>query len=281
MTGMKQAVLHAMDLATGGDLQAAQRILEELDDPAAVRMLDLFRELTLSQMHEGRKHSFLRHEIGNALSIAQANLEGIMDGVLEPTPERYLGMRNALESVRRLLDDWLQPPKPLEENAQTIRIETFNICAMIAAQAAVIHGLAREKNVSIEYAPCVENHPECSEYIGDPQLTGQVLRNVLINAIRYSPPSGRVEIICKRASAEITLVIKDTGPGIADEDARRIFEEGYRGNASASAEGSGLGLSVVSRLLHALGGNARVLSVEGNGATFIIELPASPLPSLT
>ena len=276
-----QTLLHAMDLATVGDLEAAQRTIEGLDEPVAVRLLDLFSELTLEQTLQARKQSLLRHEMGNALSIAQANLEGIIDGVLEATPERYLGMCNALEAMGRLLDDWRRPPKRFEENAQTIQIETFNICAMIGAQAALIHGLARAKNVSIEYSPCVAHHPECSHYRGDPQRTGQVLRNVLINAVRYTPPGGHVKILCDRPDAEITLVIKDTGPGIASTDVPRIFEEGYRGKATASAQGSGIGLSVVSQLLRALGGKARVVSEEGDGATFVIELPASPLPKPT
>lgn len=275
---MIQTLLHALDLATAGDLEGGLRILNGLDDPVTVRLLDLFGELAEERRLRSRTQSMLSHEIGNALSIAQANLEGIMDGVLEPTAERYAGIRNALESVARLLDDWRRPPKKLEEKIQTIRIDNFNICAMIAAQATLIEGLARAKNVSVKYAPCVRHHPECSHYRGDPQRTGQILRNVLINAVRYTPPGGQVEIICDRPGAEITLVIKDTGPGIASEEIPRIFDEGFRGKAGGSVQGSGIGLSVVSQLLRALGGKARVLSEEGNGATFVIELPASPLP---
>ena len=274
---MIQTLLHALDLATAGDPEAGLRVLDGLDDPVTVRLLDLFAELVQERNLRIRTQSLLSHEIGNALSIAQANLEGIMDGVLEPTPERYAGMRSALESVARLLEDWRRPPKSLEEKTQTIRVENFNICAMIAAQASLIEGLARAKNVALKFSPCDEHHPGCSHYRGDPQRTGQILRNVLINAVRYTPPGGQVELLCERPEAAITLVIKDTGPGIAAEDLPRIFDEGFRGKA-ATIQGSGMGLSVVSQLLRALGGKAHVLSEEGDGATFVIELPASPLP---
>lgn len=277
---MIQTLLHALDLATAGDLEAALRVLDGLDDPVTVRLLDLFADLAKERRHRGRTQAMLSHEIGNALSIAQANLEGIMDGVLEPTPERYTGMRNALESVARLLDDRRHPPKSVEEKTQAIRVEDFNICAMIAAQATLIDGLARAKNVTVKYAPCVEHHPGCSHYRGDPQRTGQILRNVLINAVRYTPPGGHVEILCDRPGAEITLVVKDSGPGIGSEELPQIFDEGFRGKAAAAVQGSGIGLSVVSQLLTALGGKARVFSEEGNGATFVIELPASPVPQL-
>ncbi|MEO6912466.1 MAG: HAMP domain-containing sensor histidine kinase [Candidatus Baltobacteraceae bacterium] len=278
---MNQITLHALDLATAGDLDAARHVLEGLDDPVTVRLLGLIQEMAQQRLFQGRTQSMLWHEIGNALSIAQANLEGITDGVLEPTPERLEGMRNALEAVARLLDDWRDPSSAFEEQTRAVRIETFNICAMIAAQATLIDGLARAKDVSVKYSPCIEHHPGCSDYRGDPQRTGQILRNVLINAVRYTPPGGHVELICDRPDAEITLVIQDTGPGIAREELPRIFDEGFRGKASATVRGSGTGLSVVSQLLRALGGNAHVLSEEGRGATFVVELPASPLTQTT
>jgi two-component system sensor histidine kinase BaeS len=276
---MKEVYLHAIDLATAGEIETAQSALEAIDDAVANRLRDLFAELGNQRSLQQRTQSLLRHEIGNALSIAQANLEGIMDGVLQATPERYAGMHNALESVGRLVDDWRKPPRSLEEKALTIRIDDFNICAIIGAQAALIDGLARAKNVEVYYAPCGQRHSECTHFRGDPQRTGQVLRNVLINAVRYTPPGGRVEIICDRPGAEITLVVRDSGPGIKSEDIAHVFEDGYRGKTAGAVKGSGIGLSVVSQLLGALGGKARVISEEGNGATFVIELPATPLPA--
>ena len=273
-----QNALHALDLATADDLEGAQRALEGLDDPLTLRLRALFAELAAERLLATRTQSLLRHEIGNALSIAQANIEGIIDGVLDPAPERYAGIRSALETVGRLLDDWRRPPKSLEEKAHTIRIDDFNICAMIAAQASLIEGLAHSKNVSVTFAACGAHHPGCTHFRGDAARTGQVLRNILINAVRYTPPGGHVEIICDRPGAEITLVVKDTGPGITSEDLPRIFEPGYRGAAGAMIAGTGTGLSVVSQLLRVLGGKARVQSEDGGGATFIVELPAAPLP---
>ncbi|MDQ6929587.1 MAG: HAMP domain-containing histidine kinase [Candidatus Eremiobacteraeota bacterium] len=277
---MIQTVLHALDLATAGEIDEARATLVRRSDPVAERLLGLLEELAQERIAKTRTQSMLWHEIGNALSIAQANLEGIMDGVLEPTPERYTGMRSALESVAGLLDDWRRPTQMLQDKTQIAPAENFNICAMIAAQATLIDGLARAKNVSLNFAPCTELHPDCVQYRGDPQRTGQILRNVLINAVRYTPPGGHVALLCDRPDAAITLTVSDSGPGIPTEDLPHIFDEGFRGKAGGSANGSGIGLSVVSRLLRSLGGNAHVQSEEGNGATFVIELPTSQQPLL-
>ena len=276
---MTQKFLHAIDLATAGNLEGAHRALEGREEPIATRLGHLFSELGDERRRQLEIQSLIRHEMGNSLSIVQANLEGIMDGVLEPTAVRYSGMRDALEAVARLLDDWRRPSARIEQKIQTVRLDDINICAIIGAQAALIDGLASAKNVSVSYQACGLHHPECTHYRGDAQRIGQVIRNVLINAVRYTPPGGRVEIHCDRPNAEVTLVINDSGPGIGAQDLPRIFESGYRAGRTSRSEGSGLGLSVVSLILRAIGGRARVLSEEGSGATFVITLPAAPAAS--
>jgi signal transduction histidine kinase len=154
-----------------------------------------------------------------------------------------------------------------------VRVQPFNICALISAHAAAIAGLAGAKNVSIVYDPCGVLHQECMEYRGDPARVGQVLRNVLINAVRYTPPGGSVHVTCDREGNSLTLAVRDSGPGIEKEDLPHIFEAGYRGR-NTREKGSGLGLSVVSRLLSSLGGHARVESSDGSGVVFTIQLPA-------
>ncbi len=271
-TAVGESILHALDLTMLGDSEGAKALLEPLDDPFAGRLFLLICEFEQHEQARKRSLALIRHEIGNALSIAQANIEGIMDGVLPQTPERLDGIHEALTTAGRLLDDLKRSPEGLPSHA--IRIETFNICAMIAAQYATITGLAEAKNVRVLFDPCGRKHSACTKFRGDPTRIGQILRNVLINAVRFTPPGGTVHLICDHPDGELTVTVRDTGPGIDPGDLPRIFDEGYRGSNSV---GSGLGLNVVSNLLKAFGGNARVVSERNGGATFTLSLPALPL----
>jgi signal transduction histidine kinase len=268
-------VLHALDLAMAGDWPRARAAIQDAEGPIAGRLAILLRDIECAEAASERKIKEFRHEIGNALSIAQANIEGLIDGALEATPARYAGIYEALRDADYLLDDLRRAPR--DRTNSTIVIDTFDICGLLKAQCAAIQGLAEAKDVRILYDPCGRPHDDCSHFRGDATRVDQVLRNVLINAVRYTPPGGLVDISCRHKDAELSISVRDSGPGIAPGDLPHIFEEGFRSN-SAPAAGSGLGLNVVETLLKALGGNARVANRDGAGATFIVSLPATPLP---
>lgn len=102
---MNAAVLHALDLAAARNWRAAASALDALDDPVATRLRAFLLELEGTDAARARSDAKVRHEIGNALAIVQANLEGVIDGVLEPTAERLSGMRAALASAGALLEE--------------------------------------------------------------------------------------------------------------------------------------------------------------------------------
>lgn len=269
------ALIHAIDLALAGDYDGAKAAIEPLHGDLPGHFFLLVCEAEQREVGHKRALSVSRHEIGNALSIAQANVEGIIDGVLDDTATRMLGIRDALTTAGALLDNLTNSPRG--DGPSDVRIETFNVCAVIDAQAALIAGLAAKKNVRLVYEPCDKTHGDCAAFRGDPERVGQILRNILLNAVRYTPPGGLVELECDRPAGELTVGVTDTGPGISKHDAEHIFESGYRGEQGANgAPGSGIGLSVVSGLLRALGGEVRVVSEHATGATFTVKLPAAP-----
>jgi len=271
-TSRNQAVLHAIDLATLGDIDAAKRELEMLDGPVAGRLLLLLIESEDRQERERRARAVLRHEVGNALSIVQSNIEGILDGVLAPDRRRLEGIREAVVDAGRLIGEAKSGPMLGERTQTTIRLATFNICALIGAHCAAAAGLAESKGIRIEYATCGVRRTACENYYGDATRVGQILRNILVNAVRYTPPGGIVALHCDQAGANLLVQISDTGPGIGFEDLDRVFEAGFRGG-NADTAGSGLGLAVVRRLTDELGGEVEVISQPGVGATFRIALP--------
>ena len=274
---MSQAtLLHAMDLASMQEWDASKALLQGMTDPIAGRFFLLVCELERQAQRRERHATTVRHEVGNALTIAQANIEGIADGILPATPERLDGILASISSAGSIIDGFASTTNR-DGVGEVIRIETLNICALIAAHAAAIDGLARAKNVAVVYDPCGQQITSCESFRGDPSRIGQMLRNVLLNAVRYTPPGGSVEIRCDNPGSEITLVVTDSGIGIADDDAAHLFEAGFRGSNTNETGGSGIGLNVVEKILQSLGGTAKIRGEQGKGTAFTIVLPTIPL----
>jgi two-component system OmpR family sensor kinase len=101
----------------------------------------------------------------------------------------------------------------------------------------------------------------------------RLISNLLDNAIKYTPTGGQVSIFLeKRNDSPVVLRVSDTGAGIDEEETERIFERFYRGDASRSTEGSGLGLSLARAIARAHGGDITVESGAGKGSIFTVTL---------
>jgi len=108
---------------------------------------------------------------------------------------------------------------------------------------------------------------------GDPDLIGQVVINLLTNALKYTPAGGRISITASEDAATVKISVTDTGPGIAPEELRRIFQQFYRVGGTAAKEGAGLGLTIVKYIVNLHGGHIDAQSRLGEGATFSVLLP--------
>ena len=102
----------------------------------------------------------------------------------------------------------------------------------------------------------------------------QAIANVIDNAVKYTPPGGRVEVFTRTDGQEVVLEVADNGPGIPEAEKLRIWERLYRGDQSRSETGLGLGLSVVRAIVEAHQGSAAVHNRDGGGSVFTIQLPA-------
>lgn len=116
----------------------------------------------------------------------------------------------------------------------------------------------------------------------DPKFMHEILTNLISNAVKYTPPRGRVGVRAAVRGREAVITVRDTGVGIPDRETRHIFEKFFRGEnvAGTEIEGTGLGLHVAERMAQAMGGSITFHSKEGAGSTFMIVLPlhtATPL----
>src|SRR5207253_1831041 len=100
-----------------------------------------------------------------------------------------------------------------------------------------------------------------------------VVGNLLTNAAKFSPAGSPIAVVARRDGSVCRLSVTDRGPGIAPEDQERIFDRFYRGTATRSTRGTGIGLSIVRASLEAVGGSVSVRSALGEGSTFEVTLP--------
>ncbi len=109
--------------------------------------------------------------------------------------------------------------------------------------------------------------------LGDPDALTQVLLILLDNALKFTPPDGTVAVSIAVHEADVSIAVRDTGPGIAPEALPHIFERFYQGDAARTGSGAGLGLAIAQALMEGQGGTLRVTSVQGQGSTFTVTLP--------
>ena len=109
----------------------------------------------------------------------------------------------------------------------------------------------------------------------DAEGLGRVLDNLVDNAIKYTPPGGRITVRWQATPQQVALEIEDTGIGIPEQDLSRVFERFYRVDQARSRElgGTGLGLAIVKHMVQAMNGTVAVTSAVGTGTTFRITLP--------
>ena len=115
---------------------------------------------------------------------------------------------------------------------------------------------------------------ETVTYSSNPEMLSHVWENLLGNAIKFCPPHGGViRVACRRDADGVSVTVSDNGAGMDEETKKHIFEAFYQGDSSHKAEGNGLGLSLVRRIVDLHGGRCEVISEPGKGATFTVTLP--------
>lgn len=216
------------------------------------------------------------HEIRNHLAVAIANVEAFRDGMLEPSPQRLSSVLQALGEVENLLGELtpgqMAPQAVLGTNAQRI-----NVCDVITNEVRAFEAAAAEHEITFRVQQCTAHAPACVNFTGDPVRVGEIVNNVVSNAMRYTPRGGEIDVDCRPSGGILTLTVTDGGPGVRSDELGKIFEAGFRGAASAGTIGSGEGLALVKRFVEEQGGTVLVENIADRGARFTVRLPGMPV----
>ena len=212
----------------------------------------------------------LVHDIRNRLSVARANIEAFIDGKLVPSTDRLKSVLQTLDQLNALLDK-VGPDRGLE------RLEPqpneVDICEVLDREYLAAEAVATKKGVSFSVARCPVPTYECRHFVGDPVRIGQIVSNVLSNAIKFTPGGGSVLVDCSRRANQLEITVNDSGPGLQPGEADRIFARGIRGAASKGVAGSGYGLAIAKEFVEAHGGSIEASPDVPGGASFVVKLP--------
>jgi signal transduction histidine kinase len=230
---------------------------------------------TLSAVETTRRRllSDLAHEMRTPLATIDAYLEGIEDGVASADAPTLGVLREQTHRLSRLAEDVTAVSQAEEDQLQLSR-RTLDPAELVTGAAHAASPRFEAKGVTLAtgiapYVPPVD---------GDADRLGQVLANLLDNALRLTPAGGRVTVQAQPAEGGVQIEVSDTGSGIASEHLDHLFERFYRVDTARDREhgGSGIGLTISKALVQAHGGRISARSPgPGGGATFRVWLPSA------
>ncbi len=213
----------------------------------------------------------ISHELRTPLTAIKGSMEGLMDGVLSPTPETFQNIYQEADRLQRLVAD-LQEISRVEAGSISLKLASCDMTPLIEYVTQRLHPQFDDKGVSLQ----VDLPTALPQVLIDEDRISQVLINLLGNALQYTPEGGEVSLIGRQAGKELQVTVKDTGIGIPVEHLQHLFTRFYRVDKSRSRAGggSGIGLTIAKHLVEAHGGHIWAESKgPGKGSSFTFSLP--------
>ena len=236
----------------------------------------VFHDLTRLKQLERQREEFVAnvsHELRTPLSLIKGYTETLLDGARDnpEVAERFLKIIERNTQRLDLLIQDLLTISALESGRTKLDFQPVHLHALAEKVLNFLHTKAENKNVTL-----VNEVPDLT-VSGDANRLDQVLANLVDNAVKYGRADGRVVVGGKkRVDGRLEMFVRDDGPGIPPEAIDRVFERFYRVDKARSRDqgGTGLGLAIVKHIVQAHGGEVRVESELGQGATFYFTLAA-------
>ncbi len=230
---------------------------------------DMARSLEASEQWKKQIISDTAHELRTPVSLIMGNLEMMLEGVYQADEKRLRSLYNESSLLAELIKD-LQVLANAESGTTSLEHEEFDPDDLIRISADGFLPVAREKNIRLS--------TECrgeGMIRGDRRKIHQVIKNLLSNAVRYTPGEGTITLRSYRKGSSFILEVEDTGPGVPEQERLRIFDRFYRIDKSRNREdgGAGLGLAISKAIIEMHKGEISVGNGPSGGALFRVILP--------
>ena len=226
-----------------------------------------------AEQRRRRLLSDVAHELRTPLATIDAYLEGLADGVVEPRPETWQLLRTETARLNRLSEDIARVSRA-EEHQLDLRPKRVRPRQLLENAAHAATPSFTAKNVELHIVPG-DSSPDVEV---DADRIGEVLANLLENALRHTHAGGTVTLAAAPDGNAAVLTVTDNGDGLNPDELERIFERFYRTDTARSRDrgGSGIGLTISRAIVEAHGGSLRAESEgPGRGTRFVCTLPAA------
>lgn len=228
-----------------------------------------FNELAESaQRQEALRQSFaadVAHELRTPLAILRSQLEGVQDGVVESSPALITSLHEEALRLGRLVAD-LETLTSAEAVSFSLEHRDVDLSDVVRSVLAGFDARLADADLRLERR--LVPAPVC----GDPVRLGQVVTNLLTNAVKFVPAGGQVTVSTEAGADRVRLTVRDDGRGIPEDELPHVFDRYFRGSR-ARANGSGIGLAVVAALVQAHGGRVLAGNHRDGGAVITVDLP--------
>lgn len=230
---------------------------------------------------EATRRSFVAnvsHELRSPLTSMKGFLEAMQDGTIGPDEyEKYIGI--VLSETKRMavmVNDLLDLAR-IESGKTALKLEIFDINELIRRTLITFEARIYEHHMEVDVKFAQEQY-----YVeADSAQISQVLRNIIDNAIKYSPDDSKLRIATYAMKREIYVSIQDSGQGIPEQDIPHVFDRFYKvekAHTPSKQSGTGLGLSIVKRIIDQHNQTITLKSAKGKGSTFTFTLKRAPAP---
>jgi PAS domain S-box-containing protein len=231
------------------------------------------RQLEIASKHKSQFLANMSHELRTPLNAILGYTELILDGIYGEVPDKIRDVLKRLENSGRhllgLINDVLDISK-IEAGPLTLALAEYSMKEVVQAAVTVVDSLAAEKHLELK----VSVPPDLPRARGDERRLTQVLLNLAGNAIKFTE-TGEVRVEVTASDGVFLVSVADTGPGIAEADQQKIFEQFQQAETFTAGKkgGTGLGLAIAKHIIELHGGRIWVESSPGQGSTFRFTLP--------
>ena len=270
-----------IDVRTGDDVEALARDfnhmadqLRDYTDGLERKVQEKTAELEAANRHKSEFLANMSHELRTPLNAVIGFSDALkeeMFGKLNPKQLEYVADINASgQHLLSLINDILDLTK-VEAGRMELDEREFDVSVLVSNCCTLVRERAIRQSLKLTV-----DVPRGLAWRADERKVKQVLLNLLTNAVKFTPPGGRVQVRAAREADTLTIEVADTGPGIAAADQEVIFEafRQLRGAGAARNEGTGLGLPLSRRMVELHGGTLTVRSTPGSGSTFTARFPS-------